>query len=309
MEIAEIQELMLAYDIGSVLKVESLTQGYANENLKVTTSSGPVLFRICKQQPLPLLKYELRLMEALKNFKLKAAFPIADKCGGFIQSQGTNHVMLYEFKAGKEPQLTAAVAHQMGIAVGKLSQIPLTEGLQKKNAVHLDNCQQLITNFSKCKNSMPDVFDYFEEQTAYLIKNMSSDLPKGVVHGDLFPNNTIFEGEELIALIDFEEACSDHLLFDVGMTINGFCFVDNELNAKLLNAFLRGYQIQRQLTSEEWIALPQYMQWASHGMLSWHLSNDLINIPNEAQHDRVLELMQRTQWMRAHENEIQKMVN
>ena len=48
------------------------------------------------------------------------------------------------------------------------------------------------------------------------------------------------------------------------------------------------------------LQLSVYMQWCSHGMLSWHLKNDLLNSHNEVQKNRVVELMERTQWMRQH---------
>lgn len=303
-----IAEVMQGYDLGQVLGVESLTQGYANENLKVITEQGVVLYRICKQQPLRLLEYEVRLMEALKKAGIKTAFPIADKSGTYIQNSDEHFVMLYEFKVGTEPELSETVTHQMGEEVGKLSLIQLTAGLEKKNAVHLDNCQQLISEFGESQNPMPEVFGYFKEQTDYLIENLDATLPRGIVHGDIFPNNTIYNGEDLVAIIDFEEACSDQLMFDVGMTINGFCFVDNELKPNLLRAFLKGYNSHREITEAEWSALPLYMQWGSHGMLSWHLRNELIHVPNQVQYERVLELMRRTQWMRSSEKEIMKLV-
>lgn len=303
-----IAEVLQGYDLGQVLGIESLTQGYANENLKVITEQGPILYRICKQQPLHLLEYEVRLMEALKMAGIKTAFPIEDKSGVSMQKSGEHFVMLYEFKVGTEPDLSETVAYQMGVEVGKLSLIPLTAGLEKKNAVHLDNCQQLISEFGESQNPMPEVFGYFKEQTNYLVENLDASLPRGIVHGDIFPNNTIYSGEDLVAIIDFEEACSDQLMFDIGMTINGFCFVDNELKSDLLRAFLKGYNSQRQMAEAEWSSLPLYMQWGSHGMLSWHLRNELIHIPNQVQYERVLELMHRTQWMRANENEIMKLV-
>lgn len=302
------KRIITKYSLGKVTGIEPLTQGYANENLKVITERGPVLYRICRQQPLHLLEYEVRLMEELKNAGIKTAFPIADTDGKYIRKSKDNFVMLYEFKEGKEPELTKQTASQIGTEVGKLSRIPLTEELQKKNAVHIDNCQLLVSELGESRNPMPNVFDYFEEQTDYLAKKLDTTLPKGIVHGDIFQNNTIYNGEDLMAIIDFEEACSDQLMFDVGMTINGFCFVNNELKPELLQAFLEAYHAQREMTEAEWKALPVYMQWGSHGMLSWHLRNELINVPNQTQYERVLELMHRTQWMRSNENEIMKMV-
>lgn len=303
----EIIRLLKAYDLGELLEVKRVAQGYANENLLVVTTDRKVLYRICKQQPLHLIEYEVRLMQALKDHKIKTAFPIADTQGNYIQKLGDYYAMFYDFVVGYEPVLIPEISKQMGIEIGRLSTVPMTPSLAKKNAVHIDNCHKLISEFEDCQNPLEEVFSYFKEQTAYLSERLDESLPVGIVHGDAFPNNTIFNINELQAIIDFEEACSDQLMFDVGMTINGFCFVNNQLQKDLLEAFLAGYNAQRKMTDEEWAALPIYVQWGSHGMLSWHLRNDLINTHRQVQYERVLELMKRTQWIRSNEEQIQKL--
>ena len=288
-----IQSILQKYDKGEIIDVKYLTQGYANENLQVTTSQGEVLYRICHQQPLDLLQYEVRLMGHLKNNGIKAAYPIADKNRGYIQLSDHGYVMIYEFVAGAEPMLNAATAAQIGNEIGQISMLEVPSDLSKENAINLENCRQLMLSFDSCPNQLPEIFEYFKEQTIYLGTALDDSLPSGIVHGDIFPNNTIFEQDRLLAIIDFEEACIDQLLFDVGMTINGFCFVNNELQPDLLKQLLIAYQTKRKLTDPEWRKLAVYMQWCSHGMLSWHLKNDLLNKQNEVQKDRVVELMER----------------
>lgn len=298
------QRILDRYGLGILTEIMPLKQGYANDNTLLITDQCKVLYRICKQQPARLLAYEVRLMDLLKANRLKIAYPIADLEEEYIQSSKEGLVMLYEFKDGNEPPLSEATVQQIANEIGRLSTLNYPNHLVKKNAIHIEHCMSLLAQFEQCKNLMTDVFAYFTEQTNYLVENLDSSLPLGLVHGDVFPNNTIFQGNHLEAIIDFEEACTDHLLFDVAMTINGFCFKNNELQMDLLLAFLTAYQVQRPLRSAEWEQLPLYLQWTSHGMLSWHLKNDLIHTPNEEQLARVQELMQRTQWIRANEAKI-----
>lgn len=299
------QEVINKYGLGEISDKVSVSQGYANENYKLTVGGRTVLYRICKQQPRDLLEYEIRLMKQLKAVNFPTAFPFADKSGNMIQSTFDGNVMLYEFKEGQEPEVNLETATAMGEAIGRLSNIKMSADLKKKNAVHLDNCEMLIREFDQATNQMPEVFGYFVDQTQFLKKTLvddlnEGDLPFGVVHGDAFPNNTIFEGNQLVAIIDFEEACSDYLMFDVGMTINGFCFVDNQLKFELMEAFLNAYNQQRQLTDLEYLLLPIFIQWGAHGMLSWHLRNNLLYDNNRQQYDRVMELMNRTKYLREH---------
>jgi homoserine kinase type II len=295
-----IKQTLSNYPVGDVLSAQYLTQGYANENLLVITSKQKVLFRICHQQPLDLLQYEVKLMEYLKKNEINTAYPLSDNNGEYIQPSDHGYVMIYEFIVGTEPALNAATATQIGNEIGQINVLEVPSDLSKENAINLESCKQLIESFKSCPNQLPEIFEYFAVQTDYLDKELDDSLPSGIVHGDIFPNNTIFEQDRLLAIIDFEEACIDQLLFDVGMTINGFCFVNNALQPNLLKQFLIAYQTKRKLTNSEWPKLSVYMQWCSHGMLSWHLKNDLLNSHNEVQKNRVVELMERTQWMRQH---------
>ena len=47
----------------------------------------------------------------------------------------------------------------------------------------------------------------------------------------MYPDNTIFdENSNLLAIIDFDEFSSDFYLYDLAQIINGFCFVNNEID-------------------------------------------------------------------------------
>jgi homoserine kinase type II len=91
------------------------------------------------------------------------------------------------------------------------------------------------------------------------------DLPMGLIHGDLFRDNTLFEGDELRAILDFSEAGEDYWLLDVAITINDFCsaWPSVKLDQDLYHAFLRAYNNLRPLTADEQEALPAFLGMAA----------------------------------------------
>jgi homoserine kinase type II len=183
-------------------------------------------------------------------------------------------------------------------ALARLSLFSDWEKFPRKNVITMDDCLDLVKAFKTAPVKYPEVFEYFEAQTLFLKPFVDQDLPRGIIHGDCFPNNTIFQGDTLVAIIDFEEACVDHLLMDIGMTINGFCFKDNELDPMLMNVFLKAYNKVRPLIQKEIELLPHYIQWGAHGMISWHLRHYLMDRRNEKQLERVMELMNRVKALR-----------
>ena len=83
------------------------------------------------------------------------------------------------------------------------------------------------------------------------------DLPQGVIHADLFPDNVFFLGSKLSGLIDFYFACTDTLAYDVAICLNAWCFEsDHSYNVTKGRSLLQAYAQVRKLSHEERGALP-----------------------------------------------------
>jgi len=294
----DIKTVLQNYNLGEVVNYKNLSFGYANENFKVTTSKQAILFRLCKQQTEKDIKKEIHLMTELKQNDFPTSYPIADKKGNYIHQLNGHCCLIYEFIEGTQPELNVETAGEIGIAVAKLAQIKVNPIYKKVNAISFENCLSIISEFKDAKFQYSEIYEYFKEQTFYLKDFISNNLPKGIIHGDYFPDNTIFKGNKLKAIIDFEEFAYDTLLFDLAMAINGFCFKDNELQVDLMKSIISTYETIRPLTESEKHVLPYYIQWAAHGMLYWHLRNNMLYELNTTQVDRVMELMNRVQKLR-----------
>jgi homoserine kinase type II len=96
-----------------------------------------------------------------------------------------------------------------------------------------------------------------EKELSHLEKAWPRDLPQGVIHADLFPDNVFFLGRRLSGLIDFYFACTDTLAYDVAICLNAWCFEpDHSYNVTKGRALLTAYARTRTLTPAEWDALP-----------------------------------------------------
>ena len=208
--------------------------------------------------------------------------------------------MLYEFVEGEEPKPGEPAAREIGHAAGLLSRFSDDGKKRKENYLSMTFCERLASDFSRAKNPMPDVFSFFETELEKLKPALRADLPSGVVHGDMFADNTVFSGNKLRAVIDFEEACHERYLFEIGVGINGFCFLENRLQPPYMRAYVSAYERHRKLTEEERGWLFDYICWGALAMIAWHLRNRLIDVPCERQERRVRELMDRIAGLREH---------
>ncbi len=105
------------------------------------------------------------------------------------------------------------------------------------------------------------------------------NLPQGVIHADLFPDNVFFLGEKLSGLIDFYFACTDTLAYDVAICLNAWCFEpDHSYNVTKGRALLAAYTARRPLSAAELDALPLLARGAATRFLLTRLV-DWLNVP------------------------------
>ncbi len=290
--------ILARYNLGEATSITALSAGYSNENYRVETGKGVFLYRVCKKQGVDLVRRELEILDALAESRFPAAYPIRAEDDRRIHRSSQGPVVLFQFIEGEEPEVNPETAVEAARAVALLNAFPHWERFRLENELNIDACIQLIDAFDTAPRQYPDVFDYFAEQTDYLREPLSIPAPEGLIHGDVFPDNTIFKGSRLAAVIDFENACTDKLVYDVGMTINGFCFPGNKLSTDLLAIFLNAYTHVRPLSDLEYDLLPCYMQMGAHAMVLWHLKYDLLNHHDERQLARVHELVDRVRELR-----------
>jgi homoserine kinase type II len=118
-----------------------------------------------------------------------------------------------------------------------------------------------------------------EKELAALEKSWPKDLPQGVIHADLFPDNVFFLGDHLSGLIDFYFACTDTLAYDVAICLNAWCFEpDFSYNVTKGRNLLAAYAKVRPLGEREIDALPLLARGSALRFLLTRLV-DWLNVP------------------------------
>ncbi len=84
---------------------------------------------------------------------------------------------------------------------------------------------------------------------------------QGLIHGDLFRDNVLWDGGRLVAILDFEQASAGSLVYDLAVVLNDWYWRRGASDAPgpapaLAAAVLAGYQDVRPLTAADRAALP-----------------------------------------------------
>jgi len=130
--------------------------------------------------------------------------------------------------------------------------------LARENALSVQGWQTLAkTVAEKADGIQSGLADLISEALRTVEDEWPAQLPSGIVHADLFPDNVLFMGENISGLIDFYFACNDAFAYDLAVMLNSWCFEpDGAYNATNGRRLIAGYRQHRDLNVQEIAALP-----------------------------------------------------
>jgi homoserine kinase type II len=223
-------------------------------------------------------------MEHLSSRGVTCPLPVRDTKGTVLNTLAGRHAALVTFLEGVWPR-RPKVEHcrELGKALARMHIAGEGFSLRRVNALGLHGWRPLAEKFSdRAEEIVPGLWPLIETELQFLESSWPKQLPQGVIHADLFPDNVFFVGDRLSGLIDFYFACNDALAYDLAVCLNAWCFeLDFEFNATKGRALLKGYDSVRRLSAEERDAMPILARGAAMRFLLTR-SFDWLNTPKDA---------------------------
>jgi len=249
-----------AYDVGGVVSVKGIAEGVENSNYLLLTEQGRFILTLYEKRVDPSdLPFFLGLMEHLAATGVCCPTPIQGIDGASLRDLCDRPAALISFLDGVWPKrLQPFHCAGLGRALAELHLAGADFHLTRQNALSVEGWRSL---FDRCAPRADQVIPGLRSEIAaeldIIETNWPDDLPKGVIHADLFPDNVFFQGESLSGLIDFYFACNDLLAYDIAICLNAWCFeTDGAFNITKARYLLGSYQSLRPLSSHEMNALP-----------------------------------------------------
>jgi len=256
----ELAAFLAGYDVGELLSYKGIAEGVENSNFLVHTSKGHFILTLYeKRVAAGDVPFFLALMEHLANRGLNCPQPVKNRHGNALGNLAGRPAALVTFLDGmwiRRP--TAAHCGAVGEALAKLHLAGADFPFKRANSLSVDGWRALYdTCAADADEVQPGLSAAMAKELALLEKAWPADLPQGVIHADLFPDNVFFLGEKLSGLIDFYFACTDTLAYDVAVCLNAWCFeADHSYNVTKGRELLQAYAKTRPLSAAEREALP-----------------------------------------------------
>jgi homoserine kinase type II len=278
--------LLARYDVGQLVSAKGIAEGVENSNYMVDTSVGRYILTLYEKRVDEAdLPFFLALLDHLADRGVPVPRAIRDKAGRQLQQVADRPACLIEFLPGVSvSHPTPLQAHATGVALGRLHAAVADFGLERPNTLGLPGWHKLA---GRCGPDLdrisPGLRARVEAELAWLDEHWPTELPRSVVHADLFPDNVLMREDAVGGLIDFYFACSEVRAWDVAVTHAAWSFdgSGSSFMPEVGSAIIAGYDEAFGLSADERTALPALARGACLRFLltrAW----DWLNTPADA---------------------------
>lgn len=240
------------------ITLDALSDGISNSNYRVQMDDEVRLLKISNDKNATQLQSEHTIVNWLhdKGFPLVVA-PYQTINQSTVYTFGDYTGALFPYIENEPYQKNTENLKKLGAALASLHMVSINEknlenqGIRSHKSVGYGIKQ--ILNYiekSQCPKDFKAAFEkIYPDQAA--MKLVDLDLPGGIIHGDFYFDNALFVNNQLMAMLDFEQAGIGRFILDLGIAISGSAAIDNVLQNDFINAYIKGYESIRKLTTKE----------------------------------------------------------
>ncbi|MDC1493079.1 homoserine kinase [Flavobacteriaceae bacterium] len=283
----EIREILAKFNIHNISSFELLIGGSENTNYLVKSENKKYVLCVFEQKTEKNAKDLTQLLKhlAINNFNTSKLINTSDSDSVIVWNNKPIIIKAFiegEIRKDLSPQLLKLIGKELA----KLHQINAPEYLPTQ----LNYGKEQFANIKKYSaNSEFDI--WLKNILEYISPYLKLNLPKSIIHSDVFWDNVIIgEDDNKVTIIDFEESVNYYRLFDIGMTIIGICGKAKVINLEKIKHFLDGYQSEVQLLEDEINSLKAFTIYAGASMTFWRHQNFNYVKPNAKMSNHYMEL-------------------
>ena len=249
----ELETFVEPYRLGRLKNFQGIAAGSENSNFFVSLDGGEFVLTLIERGPSADLPFFIDLLARLHQAGLPVPYAVPTANGQSLRELAGKPALLQPRLNGKHiDQPNAQHCAAIGDWLARLHLATCDSILERRSdrgldwmleqgqrlAHELDAAQQLLL----C-NSLHEI----EELQAHI-----HALPRANLHADLFLDNALFDGNRLTGVIDFYNACSGPMLYDLAITVNDWCVqADGGLDPNRTRALLDAYAALRPFSRAE----------------------------------------------------------
>tara|TARA_R110002072_G_scaffold534_3_gene3647 strand:- start:13739 stop:14671 length:933 start_codon:yes stop_codon:yes gene_type:complete len=241
LSIKETQNILNLYLDETVRELKPLSLGISNSNYCVVTDHNEYLLKVSNDKNKSDTKQEMKLLIQLgeRHFPY-SLIPFVTKDSNTVYEYEEYFGVLFPFLKGIPPGPSDQTCYKIGKGLGQLHSLKFSKDEVRDHSDVGFDAKDLINFCEKpnCPNDFKEVIHTFFPKG---LDSYTDSYPQGIVHGDLYYDNTLFKNQELEAFLDFEQAGWGDQLLDLGISLSGTCLEKGRIHPLLIESYLEGY--------------------------------------------------------------------
>ncbi len=253
-------ELAAAFGLPPITAHQAIAAGTINSNFRIVAGDTPYFLRVNEGKSEDDVAYEARLVGTLAREGVPTPAPLVARDGCAYAALGARWVSVFPWRAGHHVlQITPEIAWRLGAALARLHVAGLAAPTGWRRASIYDHAH-LVARFDRFARStdpeLAHAISILRDELAHAeaLAQTRRDATHGIIHGDLFRDNVLWEGGEITAILDFEQASGGSLAYDLAVCLNDWCWSGGP-RLDLATSLLDGYQSVRELPAVDRTAL------------------------------------------------------
>lgn len=267
LDASELSELTDTFGLGTLRAHRTIAAGTINSNFELTTDSGRFFLRVNEGKAEADVAWESRLVTALAAAGVITPAPLPARDGrpyAPLRGPTTKWVSAFPWRAGVHlaaDDVTPAHARTFGAALADLHRAGLALPAAWRRGSIYDH-DHLVTRYERFARQGDPMLAHATGVLGEELAIARDAAPirraatHGIIHGDLFRDNVLWDGDHITAILDFEQASGGSLAYDLAVCINDWCWTAGAPRIDLAAALVAGYQTVRSLTDADREALP-----------------------------------------------------
>lgn len=256
----EVEQFLEQYNINNFKDYKGITEGVENTNYFINTLEQDYILTIYeKRVDENDLPFFINLLSNLSENKFPCPKPIANKNNQKINKIKNKNAALVTFLNGQSKnKITSNECFEIGKITAQLHEITKKFNVSRKNNLSIESWQNIFEKTIKQKIDLDEtIIKKTKNYLNFLKDNWPKNLPQGIIHADLFPDNIFFTNNKVSGIIDFYFACNDFFAYEIAICINSICFDNNStFNMTKAKNLIDGYSSVRTLSEDEKKYLP-----------------------------------------------------
>jgi homoserine kinase type II len=254
----ELKEFFSKYNLGNLKNYKEIREGIENTNYFIQTEKGKFILTLYeKRVDEKDLPFFISLMRNLFDNNFPCPEPIINKNGNYISEIVKKKAAVISFLDGvAKNKLSPNNCFEVGVHTARLHLITKNLTGKRDNKLSVNSWKKIYEKVKKdCSKIHKNLPQIIEKNLDEIEKEWPKNIPSGIIHADLFPDNIFFKDEKLSGIIDYYFSCWDFYAFEIAICLNALCFegINENLSFNVTKAkkFIDGYSSIRNLKEEE----------------------------------------------------------